>query len=126
MPSNPNPKPGQGSNLHAFLSLVGFVLFMWMFWNIGKPWAINWALRDEMVEAARSQPNLKGNDDTYEKLDQEIAKLGLDKWMTVDQCEVTLEGSIRRVKCTYERDVEIIFGIKRKVTFENEITTPVL
>ncbi|MCL4817919.1 MAG: hypothetical protein KJ067_02220 [Vicinamibacteria bacterium] len=126
MPSNPNPKPGQGSNLHAFLSLVGFVLFMWMFWNIGKPWAINWALRDEMVEAARSQPNLKGNDDTYEKLDQEIAKLGLDKWLTVDQCEVTLEGSIRRVKCTYERDVEIIFGIKRKVTFENEITTPVL
>jgi hypothetical protein len=130
MPPHPNPKsnpkPGQGSNLHAFLSLIGFVLFMWAFWNVGKPWAINWALRDEMVEAARSQPNLRGNDDTYEKLRVEISKLGLDEWLNADDCEVALEGTTRRVKCAYERDVEILFGIKRKVKFENEISTPVL
>lgn len=118
-------KPG-GSNFQAFLSLVGFVLFMWAFWNVGSVYAINWALKDEMHEAALSQRNEKGNADTIEKLEKVITKLGLDEWMSAQNCEVVLDGMNRKVTCEYERDMKILFGIKRKVSFRNETSTPLL
>lgn len=121
-----NPKPGQGGNLQAAASLIGFVLFMMAFWNVGSVYAINWALKDKMKEAALSQRNEKGNDDTYVKLEKAIADLKLDEWMTVDNCEVVLDGMNRKVTCEYERDMSILFGVKRKVSFKNETSTPLL
>ncbi|MCM2258556.1 MAG: hypothetical protein NDJ94_23235 [Vicinamibacteria bacterium] len=115
-----------GGNFQAFLSLVGFVLFMWAFWNVGSVYAINWALKDEMHEAALSQRNEKGNADTIEKLEKVITKLGLDEWMSAQNCEVVLDGMNRKVTCEYERDMKILFGIKRKVSFRNETSTPLL
>jgi hypothetical protein len=115
-----------GGNFQAFLSLVGFVLFMWAFWNVGSVYAINWALKDGMHEAALSQRNEKGNADTIEKLEKVITKLGLDEWMSAQNCEVVLDGMNRKVTCEYERDMKILFGIKRKVSFRNETSTPLL
>lgn len=121
-----NPKPGQGSNLQAAASLIGFILFMMVFWNVGSVYAINWALKDKMKEAALSQRNEKGNADTYEKLEKVITDLGLDPWMSAENCEVVLDGMNRKVTCEYERDMTILFGVKRKVSFRNETSTPLL
>lgn len=121
-----NPKPGQGGNLQAAASLIGFVLFMWAFWNVGSVYAVNWALKDKMHQAALSQRNENGNADTFVKLEKVITELGLDEWMTVDNCEVILDGMNRKVTCEYEREMTILFGVKRKVNFKNETSTPLL
>lgn len=116
---------GEG-NFEAIATLAVFIVVCLICWNVGSVYFIDWALKDKMVVAARTSRSTAGNDETYKQLEKAITELGLGDYLAAEDCEVRIDGTNRIVKCAYDRDMTIVFGIKRKVHFESEITQPLL
>ena len=108
----------------TFVGLVLMAAVAWMVWHVAPVYVKHYALKDKLAEVART-PKWRGNDEVlYDQMLKYLREENLDAYINRGNLEIRTADSVRRIKLTYEREVEVLPGFKRIIKFSDEVESP--
>ena len=116
---------GQG-RLGGLVFLVLIVAVGYAAWNVVPVYVAHYDFTDRVVEVCR-MPKYKATDEELLKmLTDEVARRRLDPWIGPGSFEISTVDRGRRITLNYEREVVILPGWKKKLTFSFTAEQPLL
>jgi hypothetical protein len=116
---------GQGK----FGTIVGLLLMaavVLAIWNVGPAYYANYSFADKMIEIART-PRYRGNDDKImDLLMKEASEHRIHAYVTRGACKIETQDAYRRIRCEYDREIEILPGWKHVFHFRNVADQPLI
>jgi hypothetical protein len=110
-------------------TIVGLLLLIGVIWagiNIGKVFYANYSFSDKMIEIART-PRYRMNDDrVMDLLMKEASEQRLHTYLSREGCVIDTQATFRKIRCEYDREVEILPGWKHVFHFKNQADQPLI
>jgi hypothetical protein len=110
----------------TIFSLLLFAAVAYAAWNVVPVHYANYSFKDKMLEIART-PRYKGGDEkVMDLLMKEAAEFRINAYVRPSNCTIQSQDQYRRIRCNYEREVEILPGWKHVFKFNNEVDQPLI
>ena len=114
---------GQG-RMSTFIALLALGAFLYAIVNVGPAYFSDYALGDQMREIARLGRGMYPDDAIRDKLMKAVSENGLEAYVDRSSFEIDTRESTRRIKVEYVRDLKILPGYTRTVTFSHAVDEP--
>ena len=112
-----------------FGTIVGILLFAavaFAVWNVAPVYYANYEFADKMIEIART-PRFRATDDkVMDLLMKEAAEQRINGYLNRQSCRIETQDAFRRIRCEYQREVEILPGWKHVFQFKNATDQPLI
>jgi hypothetical protein len=110
-------------------TIVGLLLLaavVWVIWNVVPVYYANYQFADRMIDIART-PTYRANDTKImDLLMKEAADLRINSFVNRAACSVETQAQYRKIRCSYEREVEVFPGYKHIFKFDNFADQPLV
>jgi hypothetical protein len=116
---------GEG-RLGSIISLLVLLAVVYAAWNVAPAYIANYGLKDKMNEIARSPRGTTKDDKILDMLDQYVREERLDSYVQRSMFQVSTLDTSRRIFVVYERPVKILPGFEKVLTFENDVSQPLV
>ena len=108
----------------TFVGLVLLASVLWMAWHVAPVFIKHYALKDKVSEIARTSKWRATDDALYDQLMNYVRDEDLDRYVNRGCFEIRTAETTRRIRLTYEREVEVLPGFKRVFKFDDEMESP--
>jgi hypothetical protein len=116
---------GKG-RLGTVIGLLLFAAVAYASYNVGTVHYANYNFADKMIEIART-PKYRATDErVMDLLMKEANELRLGSYLPRNQCTIDTQATFRKIRCSYQREVEILPGWKYVFKFDNEADQPLI
>ncbi len=116
---------GEG-RVGSIVSLLVFAAVLYAAWNVAPAYIANYGLKDKMNEIARSPRGTTTDEKILDMLANYTREEGLDGYVQRPMFQVVTLETSRRIVVVYERDVKVLPGFTRVLTFENDVSQPLV
>ncbi len=116
---------GEGK-VGSIVSLLVLLAVIYAAWNVAPAYVANYGLKDKMNEVARSPRGTTNDEKILDMLDTYVREQGLDGYLQRQMFQVVTLDTSRRIVCTYQRTVKVLPGFERTLTFENDVSQPLV
>ena len=128
---NHNTRERGEGKLGAIIGWIVFLAVAYAAWHVAPAYIANYGFKDKMQEVARRNPGTpNGTDEAIiDMLMKDARERDLDPFVNRGSIKIQTTpgiGGRRRIYCTYQRELEILPGYKKMITFENDVDQPLL
>lgn len=116
---------GEG-RLGSIVSLLVFAAALYAAWNVAPAYIANYGLKDKMNEIARSPRGTTTDDKLLDMLDAYVREERLDGYVQRGMFQVVTLETSRRIVLVYQREVKVLPGFAKVLTFENDVSQPLV
>jgi capsule polysaccharide export protein KpsE/RkpR len=116
-------RPGSdsgASKLSTLFWLLVMAALVYAAWNAGPAYVAHLKFQDRLEEIARTGLGANSQRRVQESLEKTIREFGLTDYLTVSDCNITMEEMQRVIVCSYEREVRFLPGFSRVIRFNNK------
>jgi len=112
-----------------FGTIVGLLLLAavaFAAWNVVPVFYANYEFADKLNEIART-PRFRATDEKIlDLIMKEAAEQRIQAYVTRQVCRVETQDAYRRIRCDYQREIEILPGWKHIFVFNNKADQPLI
>jgi hypothetical protein len=116
---------GEGK-LGAILTLLFLAAAIYAAWNVAPAYVENSFLKDKMNEVARTPKGLTTDEKLLDQLDRYVREERLTAYLQRTMFVISTVETSRRISVTYQREVQVLPGWKKVLTFTNEVDQPLI
>ena len=123
MPGSSESGEGKLGTIIGLLLLAGVI---WAGVNVGQAFFANYAFGDKLIEIART-PRYRATDEkVMDVIMKEAAEQRLHTYLTRQGCQIDTQATFRKIRCEYDREVEILPGWKHVFRFKPSADQPLI
>ena len=108
----------------TIIALLALGAFLYAVVNVGPVYFSDYALGDQMRDIARLGRGMYPDDAIRDKLMKAVSENGLEAYVDRSSFEIDTRESTRRIKLEYVRELKILPGYTRTVTFSHAVDEP--
>jgi hypothetical protein len=127
LPMRRKSEKGEGK-LGGFILLAVVVALGLAAWNVAPAYLDHYDFQDKVNEICRTpRYKVRGGDEGIMKmLTDEVRKRRLDQWIGPESFTISTVDTSRQIHVYYEREVEILPGLKKTLEFEYTADQPLI
>jgi len=114
---------GEGK-LGTIISLLALGAFLYALVHVGPAYYADYNVADEMRQIARLGRGMYDDSQIRDKLMRAVTDSGLEPWIDRSAFEIETRDTTRRIKLEYVREIQILPGWKKTITFSHEVDEP--